>query len=359
MIRIVKHIAVIFLTVVAFSACDFCGDTTGNGTKGDVLIYLTTFPESTDLPAIYEFDIDNNSFRNVVDNGIVYSPPSLDNKLLFQRNNGDKEQMLIKDLTTNTETLIEESNSLFDIATPKLSYDGKIAVFYGGNSKLYAYNIKDKAIDKISDEYESLYGFSISPDGKKIAFFEMIETGIYNLMVLDATAFDEVVYSKQYSGINFTQGLNKQIQWSETGTAVMFSCTQNIDEPHIMIDYMNGNVRDIAISKNLGANYPVLSPDENFIAFVSDYGEIWIRSLNSEDPVFSKISERGTLNAIASQLFWLASGKDLYYIQSIDLGSSSVFKDLLSVELSIDKSTVTPEMSSVLCSNVFNAMKMY
>ncbi len=352
--RLTKIVTVLLISLI-FIGCDFCEDNSGPGEKGGELVYLTVLPDNSEIPVVYEYDIDNLSFENLVDDASIYAPPSKTGKFVFLRNSTEKNTIFLYDLSIKSSIKLEESNSLFDIANPKISSDGQFAVFEGGEGKLYAYNIADKVIDKLSNNYLDYCSFTISPDSKKIAFFETLENSSIVLTVLDANAFDNKIYSKDIGNAKFVQNVNQAISWNNHSSQICYGY-QLGENAKIDICSLYEQDRTIDIDRNLGCRFPVLSNDEEFIAFVSDLGDIWVRSLNTEEPVFSKLTNYSDAKSAISQIFWADDDENIYFLRSLDLGGSLVFRDLMSVSVSKNKSEVLVKGIFTICNNVFNAI---
>lgn len=342
--------------MIGFSSCDFCDDTTNPGGTGETILYMTLLPSQDLNTTVFEYDIDNTDFTNVIADGIIYSPPSDGNKLLYLKTENNKRQMWLFDLNNGQDMMLEQSNSLFDIAFPKISKDGKIAVFDGGEGRLFSYDITDKAIDKITSQYLSDYAFSISPNGKYIAFFEMFEDKTYKLVVVDSDNLDNIIYSNTFSNIELENRDNQAIEWSNDASMLVFSYNQN-EKTFIYLASLIDASMKIEVSSNLGAKYPQIAPDNNYLSFVSNTGELWVRSLNKEEPVYSKIVERNDIPLYISQHIWSNNMKEIYYIQELDFGNGQFYEQLCKVEFEIENSHVQRVNNNAVCNNIVNLIK--
>jgi Tol biopolymer transport system component len=347
-----KYIATI-LIAITLAACDFCTDTAGPGEEGEAFLYMTGFPEVGENPGVYKYDIDNKTLSPVAENAMIFSAPSTNGDFLMLRNETSGAEMVLKN-SSGQETVLQESNVLFDISSPKIASTGEIGVFYGGDDKLYKFNMQDKSIDRISSSYESNYTFSISPDGKKIAFFERDDNSVYILKVIDSEKTDDVIFSKSYPNISLQAGVNTEIEWSSDENDLIFAC-EKAGKLQIVACSLSGNEMIYEISSELGGFNPVPSPLGNQIIFVSGYGEIWSIETSASNEYF-KITDNENSEVDISTMIWNGSGSNLYYVESFYPESGGVLRNLYEIEVTSSGGS-NPKTPRLICNNVFNVFR--
>lgn len=335
-------------------SCDFCENTAGPGNEGEAFLYITAFPEESDIPGVFKYDIDNMRLTHICDNAIIYSPPSENGDLLIYRKKDGVSQMLLRD-ASGTEELLQESNTLFDISTPKLSRTGDAVVFFGGDNALYIYDTDDKAIDKVSGDFEAGFGFALSPDGKYTAFIEK-EDSEYVLKIIETEVPDKIFYQNRYFGISPTLSPGKNMSWSKDGSAIVFTCRAD-DTYCFFVDDLSGSPDRITLSKDLGGFCPVLSSDASRIGFASEQGEIRIYERASGK--YSKVTDNGGNEVEILQLLWSRNSDKIYYIEEFFPASGGSLNSLFAVPVGTDTELVETKPSTVVCNNVFNVFGGY
>lgn len=349
-----KYRILIIVPIVALllQSCDFCSTCGTQGTGGGSYIFTTAIPINNPEPIVYKIDIHDFSIKKVADNCSIYSPPSDAGDLAAVRSINGVEYLLLINSESSQETVLEKENQLFGISYPVISPSGKHIAFHGGSGNLYLYDMTNKAIDKISNSATKDIIYSFSNDGNLIAFMEETNNNL-TLKIISTINYDYTVLSYDFGLAELPQNSLQSISWNKFNDMVVFSI-EIASENFIVLTKTSGEVIKIPISSNLGSSSPVISADEKYVAFAANDGNIWVRTLKSEQPEFIQITN--SLNAEKNiNPLWTSSANELYYINQINLQGMSTYYSLYKAELINDRDKLKFNQSTLLCNNIYNA----
>ncbi|MEI6089240.1 MAG: hypothetical protein WCR42_02200 [bacterium] len=352
--KFTKYRTLIIVPIVALllQSCDFCSTCNTQGNGGGSYIFTTAVPINNPEPIVYRIDIEDFSIKKVADNCSIYSPPSDAGNLAAVRSINGVEYLLLIESETSKETILTNENPTYGISYPVISPSDKHIAFHGGSGKLFLYNLRDKAIDKISNSATKDIVYSFSNDGNMLAFMEQNGTTL-TLKIINTDNYDNVLLSYDFNNANLPLNSLQTISWNKFNDKVVFSLDVE-GQNYIMLTKTTGELNKISISQNLGSSSPVISEDENYVAFSANDGNIWVRTLKSEQPEFIQIT-----NTLSSEKninpLWTSSANELYYINQINLQGMSAYYSLYKAELINDRDKLKYNQSTLLCNNIYNA----
>lgn len=128
-----------------------------------------------------------------------------------------------------------------------------------GNFDIYSYDLKDRVPRLLAGSLEDEENISISPDGKRIAFFKNKKP---HLMNIDG--------SNQIQLLNQTKHPAAKFAWSPDGKQLAFACRGDFQENVFVFDISSGKMTNFAYpSTKFFFNDISWSPNGRFISFVA------------------------------------------------------------------------------------------
>jgi hypothetical protein len=349
-----KYRTLIIVPIIALllQSCDFCSTCNTQGTGGGSYIFTTAVPINNTEPIVYRIDLSDFSIKKIAENCSIYSPPSDAGNLTAVRSINGIEYLLLINSETSQESILENENKLFGISYPVISPSDKHIAFLGGSGNLYLYDMSDKGIDKISNSASKDILYAFSDDGGLFAFLEEVNNSL-TLKIISTNNYDYTVLSYDFGPAELPQNSLQSISWNKFNDMVVFSI-EIASENFIVLTKTNGEVTKIPISANLGSSSPVISGDEKYVAFSATDGNIWVRTLKSEQPEFIQITNSLTSEKNINPL-WTSSANELFYINQINLQGISAYYSLYKAELITDRDKLKYNQSTLLCNNIYNA----
>lgn len=156
---------------------------------------------------------------------------------------------------------------------PQFAPNGQSVVLYGTDSAsygLFEFNLSDSQIKTISNLVEDETGFAWSPDGSRLAYFEMDrELGEARLVVENINSGEKSTLTTlpipKGSGSSIPEVAN--LSWSSDGKFLVFEFGRSASDRAIYLAYADGlGLIKLADS----AHAPTVSSDGNCLAYISD-----------------------------------------------------------------------------------------
>ncbi len=352
--NLTKYRILIIAPIIALllQSCDFCATCNTQGTGGGSYIFTTAVPINNPEPIVYRFDLSDYSIKKVASNCSIFSPPSDAGNLAAVRSINGVEYLLLINSETSQETILEKENQLFGISYPVISPSDKHIAFHGGSGNLYIYDMSNKAIDKISNSATKDIIYSFSNDGGLIAFMEKSNDNL-TFKIISTSNYDYTVLSYDFGVANLPQNSLQTISWNKFNDMVVFSI-EIAGENFIIMTKTSGEVAKIPIASALGSSSPVISADEKYVAFSANDGNVWVRTLKSEVPEFTQITNSINTEKNINPL-WTSSTNELFYINQINLQGMSAYYSLYKAQLINERDKLKYNQSTLLCNNIYNA----
>lgn len=344
------------VAIILLQSCDFCIPCNSEGTGDGTYIFTTAIPINSQEPIVYRIDIRNQEIKKIATNCSIFSAPSDAGLLAAVRSINSTEYLLTIDSETSKETILEKENQLFSISYPVISPSSKHIAFLGGNGKLFIYNLNDKAIDKISNYASQDIIYSFSNDGKLFAYFEEEGANLV-LKIISTDNYDYTILSHTFQNAVFPQTSLQSLNWNKYNDMLSFSLDIAGTNKIIFLK-TSGELTELPISKEIGSSSPVISYDEQYVAFSANDGNIWIRTLKSEVPEFTQITN---IDKYEKNIypFWTNNPNELYYINQMDITGSYYYYSLYKAKLLTERNQLKFSETSLLCNNIFNAYWKY
>lgn len=304
----------ILILSVIIMGCDTCNNPTGNGgADSDYNLYFTALPLGSDNFNYYKSDINGNYIEEIIENAYSFSVPSDNGIVAFVREDSNSQnQLLTYSIKSGNISEIDKQNSLFDIINPVISSNGKFIAFIGGSGKLFIYNMEDGFLELLSGALLSSSVPVFSPDGSMIAFFE--EENDIKLIVKSTENTESDLLEMNFSDLQTDSKYTLIPEWSDNSERIVFSLFDS-EICHTIIADINGVMNTIRTNLNdITVINPSLNYNEEYIAFHSDNGNIWICE-NKSSPLFYKITDNNDL-FFNSLPVWSPDGKKLSYLSS-------------------------------------------
>lgn len=170
-------------------------------------------------------------------------------------------------------TKTEEINlGMYTSGAPQFSPDGQSLIFEGSDSDsrgLFALDLSDSQIRTISNLLEDETGFAWSPDGSRLAYFEMDRLlGEARLVVQEFESGAKATLASlpipKGSGSSIPNAAN--LSWSQDGTKLVFEFGRSASDRAIYLTYADGSGLVQLVSS---AHAPAISSDGNCLAYIS------------------------------------------------------------------------------------------
>jgi len=330
-------------------SCDTCNS--GNNPDNDIRndIYFSAIPLNGTTGSIFAISQEGNRLREVLKNAIIYSAPSIDNKIVFQIPGIDT---LLFGTNTSGDTPHQILNQSFKkIVNPILSPDGKHILVYIGNKQLFLLT------NEIFGQFPT-YNFcentlpSFSPDSKYLACYEgdNLNSPLTIKITTTTNPITTILEKKFNTGINLYNGL-ATISWSKDGTYIVYIITDSSGTDVIYGTKLTGeNVFAIKID-GIGAATPAVSPDDSSVVYAARDGNIWQRTI-SDNRNFNL-----THDADSSVEYYLYpqfthDGENIYFTRFDKTNTKSIFNGTLEIY------NLSTKRITVLSDNVYRGFQM-
>lgn len=285
-LRTLKILTYLFFVNIVFSGCDQCDS--GEPIKKELRdIYFSAKPLIDEEPGIYGISMDGMKFEKVVPNGLLFSSPTIDEKLIFLRKSDDgRDSIQFIDYKGGALAKPWIENKTFPSSNKAvLSRDGNWAVFNTGDT-LYYQEFNGVTAVSITENFFIEFIPRFSPDSKYLTWAER-ENQVGPITVKTAIVEDpglggelEIVSEFQLTIPENGFQTCPDIDWSEDGKNLIYA-TNTGEESELLIEEIGGGTRKFTLNTN-GIYSPVISPDGQWIAFASGDGNIRVKDVNLE-----------------------------------------------------------------------------
>ena len=131
-----------------------------------------------------------------------------------------------------------------------------------------------------------------SPDGRRLAFLRLSDSGMSELVVHDPTSGDERVVTE----VGPPSTTDPRVSWSPDGSRIAYWSTSGTDNEIMLADVDGGAAPENVTRHEAADRYPAWSPDGAWIAFWSDrsgHGAVWLASADGGD--LRQLAEAGAM----------------------------------------------------------------
>ncbi|MFP4527265.1 MAG: TolB family protein [Candidatus Kapaibacterium sp.] len=318
--------------------CDVCDLGEGDG-NGEYSVYFTAVPLNSDIPGIFTVSEDGTGLHEIINNGILYSPPAANGRIAFMQTDlaSGENQIVIAGIDGSNPEVIVRENALWDISFPILSPDGARIAFYGGRKELWLVNVSDATVNRITSNFADGTLPAFSPDGGRLVFFENVEGGVRLAMVNTFGNQNKLTLDYDLTLIDYRG--ESRISWAQGGSRIAFSLTSGEADYLVLVD---GDLNELS---RIRIDYPgVFMPDisatgEKVIFTAPDNGSLWLADLSGESPKFRDLtgSAAGEINLYPT---WSDDGKYALFNKSYADDPEHSYNTLFIIEPSTRKISV-------------------
>ncbi|MGQ9818653.1 MAG: TolB family protein [Candidatus Kapaibacteriales bacterium] len=277
-----------FALILLLFGCDPCNYEQVNViSEGDV--YFSALPANSSTPSIFQIDLTTNTTNEIVKNGILYSPPSLDKKIVFIRNNlSGGQDVILSNIDGTKQRVIASGFSWNSREFAIISSNGKSIAIGADTKELWLFRNEIKAFRLSSNLCPGTIP-AFSPDGSKIAFYE--GTDLYSPM--NITTYFVDTESPVFLGTFPLDGTaielygDVSLSWSSDSRFIFFPRYSliNGDVLHIL-SYDFKTQRSFVVTVS-GCFYAIPSSDFHYAFLTGRDGILWRRDLT--DTIYPKV----------------------------------------------------------------------
>lgn len=341
---LIKKVLTFFVIIVLNISCDTCAPADTDPEEFD--IYFTARALGSELPAIYGINMVGLRLKEIKSASLMYSPPSIDKRIASEATDNIRRFEILR-IDGETLNVIWTEDTDKKVIDPIISADGSKTAFNGGNNELHIAGSDGNLANRVSTKLADSTMASFSPNGNYVSFFEGTSPGSpVSLVILDVSSLSNIseVFRKDYSEGKSSFGTKISPRWSADSRFVIFTLFKEKSLNEIIIADVTSGSEKLLEVRDLGCNNPVLSADNNTIAFVSDRGNIWTRTISEAEPKYYKLTEADS-GQRAVNLSW--NNNLLLYVRH-PVNRQTMFEGRMEI---LDVST---KKVSVLSNNVFS-----
>lgn len=336
-----------FFVILIIASCNPCEfeDPAFDDSKD---LFFSAMALNSDQPSIYAITQDGSFQREIVRNGILFSPPSRNGKIVYLGiDKLEKVILIVSDTKGEKQDTIPIDVSYDTLNSPAISPDGEMIAVYAGNGKLFL--IKGSLVLTASTNFCEKTLASFSTFGNYLAFYEGSDLeGPLIIKVVRTDDPNQIVFEK-----SFTSGLQNVfgealVSWSNDEELICYKITNesNVDEVHIV--NINGGGQILLEMTETGADLPTLSPNKQSIAYTANNGEIWIRQTGGV--AFFPVDTSG---GVCINPRWTKDGKKIFYTKLIGSDIEQKFSGMLMI------ADIEEMKKTTLISNVYKVYQNY
>jgi WD40 repeat protein len=290
--------AILLIFLINNFGCNLCptGPNGNNGNSADE-VYSTLIPMNSVSPIITKISVESYAFSEIVNNGYIFSAPAQNGNFAFIRiDQAESKKILMLGNANDFSTkLLEKEGKDFSIFYPNISKTGDKIAFLGGTNQLFiwVFNQTSNAsyIDKISSKVFDNVVPEFSTDGNLLGFLESENNNEIKLKIVESVNPDNVFFEKVFQNEQLIQGLDNYLSFSSINNKIVF-LSQDTDYDKLkIVNYLTNEIKEIKVERaNLGIKIAKISPDGKYIAVAANDGNIWVISIETGEPLFSKIT---------------------------------------------------------------------
>jgi Tol biopolymer transport system component len=217
------------------------------------------------------------------------------------------------------------SSSRKDFSAPRFSPDGNkaaVAVDGDGIRDIYIYTFGDGSFSRLT--FTGINGYPIwTPDGQRVAFYSY-RAGTFDFYwkKADGTSDAEPILTSEFE--------LREISFSSDGKSIVYRKMDPDTGPDLWFSSIGiGSEPEPYLVTPFSEMMPALSPDDHFVAYVSNetgINEVYVRTFPDPQGGIWQISEGG-----GREPLWSKDGRKLFYrtgaeIISVDVETDPVFK---------------------------------
>ncbi len=272
--------------------CDPCRyDVYYPGQPGDV--YFTALPVNSNEPSIFQINLDSKNPQELVKNGILYSPPSRNGRMVFIRNYPmGSQDVVLSNIDGGEQRIVAGSYVWQSRDCAIISSNGNnIAIVANGNELWLVRN--ETKFYKLSNLFCKGTFPSFSPDGTKIAFFEGKD--IYSQVSLAVYYVDSdppIELSRRLLEGQLIEVFREPtIVWSQDGQYLIYSLEmENYSDFLHILSYEGSSERVYEIGIT-GCVYAIPNKDLTKVYLTGRDGILWSFSLVDSVNRYKEISK--------------------------------------------------------------------
>lgn len=204
------------------------------------------------------------------------------------------------------DSLVWDGDPCFDITGEKIFFASQHHSPYTGNHiNIHVIDVNGQNRTQLTKNSDCRYPV-VSPDGNYVAYLSKI-SGTNDIWLMDISGENKTQFTS-------TLGAEEKVSWFPSGNSMVYSLNGDL-----WISYLNGTPATMITNTSYTERFPSVSPDGQWIAFVSDkneYTDLWIMNLEGTHTVRLTFD-----SAVEQSPVWNPNGKTIAYVS--DLGDEN------------------------------------
>lgn len=343
------HLFLFYASILLLFGCDPCNyEQVYLSPEGD--IYFSALPANSSTPSIFQIDLRTNTTHEIIKNGILFSQPSLDKKIVFIRNNPyGGQDVILSNIDGSKQKVIAGGFSWNNREFAIISSNGKSIAIGAENKELWLFRNETKAFRLSSNLCPGTIP-AFSPDGSKIAFYE--GSDLYSLM--NVIIFDVETENPTLLGTHPLDGTaielfgKVSISWS-SDSRFIFVPRYSLKNGDVLYIFSY----DFKIQKSFlvtisGCFYAIPSSDFHYAFLTGRDGILWRRDLT--DTIYPRVKVISPSYGVSYNIYPQLSADETKIIYTRYYRDEKVpFRGILELA-NLNDSIVKPK---ILVNNVF------
>lgn len=282
------YLFLLFSMILLLFGCDPCNyEQVYEIPEGD--IYFSALPANSSIPSIFQVNLSTNTSHEIVKNGILYSSPSLDKKIVFIRNNPyGGQDVILSNIDGSKQKVIAGSFTWNSREFAIISSNGKSIAIGADNKELWLFRNETKAFRLSSNLCPGTFP-AFSPDGAKIAFYE--GSNLYSPMNITIYLVDTEppVFLGTYplDGTAIELYGEVSISWSSDSRFIFVPRYSLLNGDVLYIFSYDFKIQKRFVVTISGCFYAIPSSDFNYAFLTGRDGILWRRDLT--DTIFPRV----------------------------------------------------------------------